>query len=230
MNDLVISGGNSGRVMSSRAIASLTDKEHGHVMRDIRVMCEALKIDQSAYGSIYRDTYNREQQEFMLDRELTLTLVSGYDIPLRHRVVRRLAELEAKDNLPAPVLAIPDFSNPAAAARAWAEQYEARQHAESTKAEIGSRREATAMNTASVAVKKAQRLEIELDKSKDYATVKRMERLYHGQPFNWRALKGAASEMNLPAIDVFDQNYGTVKAYHRDVWHEVYALAIEGDA
>lgn len=32
--------------------------------------------------------------EFRLDHELTLTLVSGYDIPLRHRVVTRLAELE----------------------------------------------------------------------------------------------------------------------------------------
>ena len=83
------------------------------------------------------------------------------------------------------------------------------------------------MQTASVAVKKAQRLEIELDRSRDYATVKRMERLYHGQPFNWRLLKSAASEMNMPAIAVFDQNYGSVKAYHRDVWREVYALDIE---
>ena len=113
------------------------------------------------------------------------------------------------------------------AARAWALEYEARQQAERTKAEIGTRREATAMNTASQAVKKATALERELDKAKDYASVKRMEMLYHGTRFNWRLLKSAAVEMGMPAIDVFDANYGTVKAYHASVWMEAYAVSID---
>jgi prophage antirepressor-like protein len=93
-----------------------------------------------------------------------------------------------------------------------------------TKAEIGCRREATAMNTASQAVKKANKLEIELDISKDYCTVKRMQMIHHGQKFNWRLLKSTCIDMELPPIDVFDQNYGTVKAYHIDVWREAYAI------
>lgn len=101
-----------------------------------------------------------------------------------------------------------------------------RDHAIATKAEIGTRREATAMNTASQAVKVAHKLEIELDRSKEYATVKRMEMQYHGLKFSWRLLKSTAAEMGIPAIDVFDANYGTVKAYHADVWAEAYALAI----
>ena len=123
--------------------------------------------------------------------------------------------------------ALPNFSNPADAARAWAAEYEARLLAENTKAQIGARREATAMNTASQAVKKVHQLEVQLDKSKQYATVKRMEMLHHGQPFNWRLLKSAAAEMGIPAIDVFDANYGTVKAYHADVWREVYAVSAD---
>ena len=113
-----------------------------------------------------------------------------------------------------------------------AEQIEAlaieRDHAIAIKAQIGHKREATAMNTASQATKKANRLEIELDKSKEYASVKRMEMLYHGIQFSWRLLKSAAADLGIPSVDVFDANYGTVKAYHASVWREAYALDIGG--
>lgn len=122
--------------------------------------------------------------------------------------------------------AIPDFTNPAAAARAWADQFEGRLFAERTKAEIGTRREATAMNTASQAVKRANRLEVELDRARSYATVKRMGLLHHGQDFSWRVLKRMSEQMGVLPIDVFDANYGTVKAYHADVWQAAYALDI----
>jgi membrane glycosyltransferase len=107
------------------------------------------------------------------------------------------------------------------------EEAEARAlEAERTKALIGSKREATAMATASREARRADALEIELDKSKHYATVKRMEMLHHGQKFNWRLLKSVANEMGVEPIDVFDQNYGTVKAWPAGVWMEAYALEI----
>lgn len=91
--------------MSSREIAELTGKEHKNVMRDIRNMLDVLGKDRLSFERIYKDGAGRDQQEYHLDRELTLTLVSGYDIPLRHRVVTRVAELEqqvamAKFNVP----------------------------------------------------------------------------------------------------------------------------------
>lgn len=115
------------------------------------------------------------------------------------------------------------------ALRALADETERREHAERTKAEIGSRREATAMATASAAVRKAYKLGVQLDHLKDYATVKRMTMLYHGTPFDWRELKSASAIMNKLPVDVFDQNYGSVKAYHRDVWKAVYALDTDGN-
>ena len=210
--------------MSSLEIASLTEKRHDHVIRDIRHMIAELK-DAPNLGDQFLDVKDGRgyTSEFQLDRELTETLITGYSVVLRNRIIKRLRELESGQ---AQTLAIPDFSDPAAAARAWAEQYEARLIAEKTKAEIGSRREATAMNTASQAVKKANALEQELDKAKQYCSVKRMTMINHGQPFDWRALKTASAEMDRPPIDVFDQNYGTVKAWHADVWREVYALEI----
>jgi prophage antirepressor-like protein len=95
-----------------------------------------------------------------------------------------------------------------------------------TKAWIGTRREATAMATASKEARRAEKLEQELDRSKEYVTVKRMSMLYHGQKFDWRHLKATSIEMGIEPIDVFDANYGTVKAYHVDVWREAYAIGL----
>jgi Rha family phage regulatory protein len=212
--------------MTSREIAELTGKDHGNVMRDIRAMVDAISTDSNlnpcAKSTTYAGRDGRQYPQYELDKDTCLTLLLGYDAVARMKVVKRWQELEA-----AAAPALPNFSNPAEAARAWALEYEARQLAERTKAEIGTRREATAMNTASQAVKKAAALERELDKAKDYASVKRMEMLYHGTRFNWRLLKSAAAEMGVPAIDVFDANYGTVKAYHASVWMEAYAVSID---
>ena len=217
--------------MSSREIAELTSKRHPDVRRDIRVMLVAIGKGVSSFAHTYRDAQNKEQEEYRLDRELTLTLVSGYDIPLRHRVVTRLAELEKN----AAFAGLPDFSNPAAAARAWAEQVEQkalvekqRDEAIATKAQIGSRREATAMATAAAAKRKAETLEVKLDTSKMYATVKRVERAT-GVKFNWRILKRVADEIGIPPMDVFDQNYGSVKSYHAEVWRKAFSVEISED-
>lgn len=171
---------------------------------------------------IYKDAYGRDKPCYRLPKREACLMAMSYSYDLQAKVYDRMTALEEQQK----PIALPNFSNPAEAARAWAEQYEARLIAEKTKSEIGGRREATAMNTASQAVKKASSLEIQLDRSKQYATVKRMEMLYHGQRFNWRLLKATATEMQVPPIDVFDQNYGKVNAYHADVWMEVYALPI----
>ena len=223
MNNLITAS--QEMMMSSKEIATLTDKQHKHVIRDIRVMIDELDIDGPVLGYVENTDSRGYTAEFRLNKELTETLITGYSIRLRSNVIRRLNELEEERKSIVP--ALPDFTNPAAAAIAWAEQYQAAQLAIATKAEIGSRREATSMATASVATRKAKRLEIELDKSKQYATIKRMSLLYHGIKFNWRELKTASQEMGLPPIDVFDANYGTVKAYHEDVWMEAYGLTIE---
>jgi hypothetical protein len=54
-----------------------------------------------------------------------------------------------------------------------------------------------------------------------------MEMLHHGVKFNWRLLKSASQDIGIEPIEIFDANYGTVKAYHRDAWIEAYALDIE---
>lgn len=82
--------------MSSREIADLTGKELGHVNRDIRAMLDGLQDDPEL-------EHVREDQDgrgyttaFHLGRELTYTLLAGYNVVLRRRVIARWQELEAQ--------------------------------------------------------------------------------------------------------------------------------------
>lgn len=81
--------------MSSREIADLTGKQHHHVVRDIKHNLAELNLDASKFGCIYIDASNRKQTEYLLPPDLVMTLLTGYSVPLRHRVVTRLHELES---------------------------------------------------------------------------------------------------------------------------------------
>lgn len=84
------------RTMSSREIASLTGKRHANVKRDIVAMLAELKVDVLSFEHIYLDGQNREQVEYLLDREHTDCLLTGYSAGLRMKVIRRWRELEGQ--------------------------------------------------------------------------------------------------------------------------------------
>lgn len=128
MNSITTINTPSVLTMSSREIAELTEKEHKHVKRDIEVMLAQLGEDGSKFGRIYLDSMNRQQGEYRLPKRETTILVSGYSVVLRARIVDRWMELE--EQAKGTSIALPDFGNPAIAARAWAEQYEQRLAAE----------------------------------------------------------------------------------------------------
>lgn len=91
--------------MSSREIAELTKKEHKNVKRDIEKMLTELGEDALSFERIYFDSMNRQQTEYLLDRELTETLLLGYSAALRRRVLRRLRELEGMAFAPTKAIA-----------------------------------------------------------------------------------------------------------------------------
>jgi len=94
--------------MSSREIAELTGKRHDHVKRDIEKMLTELEKDIPSFGGIYLDSRSREQVEYHLDRELTETLITGYSIKLRHKVILRLHELEQLASAPVIPQTLPE--------------------------------------------------------------------------------------------------------------------------
>jgi phage regulator Rha-like protein len=209
------------QTMSSREIADLIEKRHDNIKVSADRLAEKGVIGTPAMQEF---THNGNvYTEYLFTKRDSLILVAQNCPEFTARIVDRWQELEAQAAKPVAVLPQTYIE----ALEQLLQAKKAEQLAIETKAQIGARREATAMNTASQAVKRANQLQIELDKSKQYASVKRMEMLYHGQKFDWRLLKSTAAQMEVSCIDVFDANYGTVKAYHADVWKEAYAVSIE---
>lgn len=95
----------SRHTMSSREIANVTGKRHANVKRDILAMLKELKADVLSFEHIYLDGQNREQIEYLLDREHTDCLLTGYSAPMRMKVIRRWRELEQQDGARQAVLA-----------------------------------------------------------------------------------------------------------------------------
>lgn len=104
-----------------------------------------------------------------------------------------------------------------------------------TKAEIGSRREATAMATASAAVRKAAALENELGRGRDYKSVKGIPwflDIFADTPAAYsvagRKLSDMSRRMDYEIREIEDSRFGSVKAYHIDVI-EAFRLALKND-
>ncbi|EPL5641165.1 phage antirepressor KilAC domain-containing protein [Klebsiella oxytoca] len=85
--------------MSSREIAELTEKQHGHVCRDIEAMLKQLGESPEGYIQLWTHPQNGQKyREYLLDREHTECLITGYSAVLRMKIIRRLRELEDNTN------------------------------------------------------------------------------------------------------------------------------------
>ena len=97
------------KTMSSREIAELCGKEHRNVCRDIDTLNESyeqiglLKVEQGYYT--LQNTGNQQHRQFLLSREQTIDLITGYRADIRIRINRRWQELEASASQ--PVVALP---------------------------------------------------------------------------------------------------------------------------
>jgi phage regulator Rha-like protein len=88
------------QTMSSKEIADLTGKDHSHVLRDIRSMIEQLQnpnLDSREYQVVL--AANGMTAEILLNKDMSVCLVSGYNVQLRMAIIKRWTELEAQTQL-----------------------------------------------------------------------------------------------------------------------------------
>ena len=117
--------------MGSREIAGLTGKEHKNVLDDIRKMLGEAAADFSATARVHGPNNSiRTVEVFYLPKDLTITLVSGYNVQMRYAITKRWMELEAQQAQKLPTT----FAEALRLAAEQAEQYEARLIAEKARA------------------------------------------------------------------------------------------------
>lgn len=98
-----------------------------------------------------------------------------------------------------------------------------RDQAVATKAEIGCRREATAMATASAARKESAKLKDQLGFSARHATILQVE-AKQGRSFRYLPLKNWCKANAVTPETVPDKRYGSVKAWPAGAWAAAYGV------
>ncbi len=233
-------------MMSSHEIGELVHKLNKNVIRDIWKMLEQL-YGISKDGSDLSHKENQQVKlnngviacidargyvnEFLLDRRHTEILITGYNVQRRAAVIDRWFVLESERTLRSPVeLGLPNFLDPAEAAIAWGKERKTvqlisfeRDKAIRTKAEIGNRREATAMATASVAVRERNKLAARLGECIRHATIVAVMNKT-GKEYPWRPLRKWCAEHDVAVIRVPDARYGTVNSWPAEAWITVYGI------
>lgn len=108
--------------MSSREIAKLAGIAHNEVKRMIKSLETAQRLSQPLKTQLY-EREGEMRQAFLLNKRDSVMTVARLSPGFTADILDYWQERER-------AISLPDFTNPAAAAHAWAEQYEKRQRAE----------------------------------------------------------------------------------------------------
>jgi len=226
--------------MTSRDFAEMSGKPHNDVLKKIRKLESAYVQVFGSEGNFslvkYTDAKGEERPEIRLNKSQALFVASRFDAVLHARVQKRWEDLESDSKK----LMVPQ--DLPTALRMYANEVEQKQlaitqrdEAVRTKAEIGTRREASAMGTASAEKRRANKLEDEIGRGKNWketrtiAWVKTYFAISRGM---WsvlgRQLTKLSTDIDCTVEKVESSRYGLVNAYHVDVI-EKFRCKLEAD-
>lgn len=227
------------QTMSSREIADVVDSRHDSVKRAIeRLYTSQLNDDGSIKKNavIVQPPMVNEQFIDKLGRPRAETVYQLNERESYIVVAQLCPEFTAKlvDHWQATKnqqVALPQ--NYAQAMRLAADLYEQneqlaiqRDHAIATKAHISDAKTAKAMNTASQAVKRANKLQSELGRCVENATIIAVKNLT-GTEYAWQPLRKWCKAQGVKAVEVVDARFGLVKSWPSAAWSAVYSVTLE---
>lgn len=111
--------------MSSLEMTGLAEKRHDSIKRTIDTLVARGAISQSQIVDGLKSANGVVEQVYLVGKRDSYVVMAQLSPEFTARLVDRWQELEEKQATPAFVL--PDFTNPAQAARAWADAIEASQ-------------------------------------------------------------------------------------------------------
>ncbi|MBA1222575.1 Rha family transcriptional regulator [Pseudomonas fulva] len=235
MNLVIIKDGDA--VTPTTAIAAGTEKEHASVIALVRKYHD----DLCEFGRVrfevdpFETAGGVQSREIALLTEpqatLLLTYMRNTEIvrAFKKKLVREFWQLVQERNRTRssmPENYIEALEHLLASKRSEQLALEQRDRAIATKAEIGSRREATAMATASAAVRKVMHLQNELGRGCQHATVTAVERAAHRSfgSQGFRPLKNWCDSHGVAAPKVQDPRFGRVRSWPAAAWTAVYQI------
>lgn len=220
MQSLIVAS--DAKTMSSREIADLVEARHNDVVSTIERLFEKGLL-RSNRKSRREATGGRPIEVYDLIERDTHLVVAGYSDEHRARVIDRWQELEAK---PKELSRLELLQIALAAEQEKIQIAAERDHAIATKAQIGSKREATAMAKASAAVREVNRLKDELGCNARHATIIAVERATGSKlPRNaYVSLRRWCRDNGVEPTSVVDPRYGSVKAWPAAAWMATHGI------
>lgn len=128
-NEVEVIVENGEAVVSSRDVAEKFGKQHKHVLENVDNLAAENPATKNMFFEMYREYRGQSFRYFLMNRDGFTLLAMGFTgkeaLKWKMKYINAFNEMEKKLSNQ-----LPDFSNPAIAARAWADQYEARLLAE----------------------------------------------------------------------------------------------------
>ena len=203
MNELQVFNSNGKDVVDSREVAEMVERNHKDLLRDIRNYTGILeksaerKIAPSDFfiPHTYRDSMGRTLPCYLLTKK-------GCDMVANKMTGEKGVLFTA----------------------AYVTAFEKMREKITGGSAILPRDYPSALRALADAEEKRMALETELDRSKEWYSIKRVAHLngVSYKVFDWRRLKFESQRQGYEVKKIFDANYGEVNTYHMNVWETVY--------
>jgi Rha family phage regulatory protein len=203
MKELQVFNSNGKDVVDSREVAEMVERNHKDLLRDIRNYTGILeksaerKIAPSDFfiPHTYRDSMGRTLPCYLLTKK-------GCDMVANKMTGEKGVLFTA----------------------AYVSAFEKMREKITGGSAILPRDYPSALRALADAEEKRMALETELDRSKEWYSIKRVAHLngVSYKVFDWRRLKLESQRQGYGVKKIFDANYGEVNTYHMNVWETVY--------
>ena len=203
MKELQVFNSNGKDVVDSREVAEMVERNHKDLLRDIRNYTGILeksaerKIAPSDFfiPHTYRDSMGRTLPCYLLTKK-------GCDMVANKMTGEKGVLFTA----------------------AYVTAFERMREKITSENAVLPRDYPSALRALADAEEKRMALETELDRSKEWYSIKRVAHLngVSYKVFDWRRLKFESQRQGYGVKKIFDANYGEVNTYHMNVWETVY--------